>query len=764
MPANRILKQSHHTEINTTADKDTMQINTPLSEHTSIKSKPISDCIKRSFKQLAPFWPLKNLIAVNPLQGLEDLPIEEAFKHGAAYFQQSDLPQPMEAINRESIKWLQVYCDEGQARIAMPLRENGLYVAWRQLVVYDKRLHHNNKQTQHWLQTLPIHADQAIEECLIRLGITNSEREHFLTLMLTTLPGWAAYIKYRTEWPGLDAVHPYPITQTDYLALRLVITCLLWPKAKVLLVWHSKCLESTQLIESPLKQMRTHERNYHIPLLKKLAVKQVKTHNTPKVQLVFCIDVRSEPFRRALEAVGDYETLGFAGFFGLPVQITDVVSGESYVSCPVLLSPKHQIKESPAGSQNELMHEQQRYNIMIGCKRLYQSVKYTFSTPFGLVESLGIFSGIWMALRSLFPQFASNLHTSLGQIFGKSITLEPCLDNITLDEQCAYAESALKMMGLTRHFATLVVFCGHGSTTQNNAYATMLDCGACGGRRGAGNARIIAAILNQKQVRTYLALKNIFIPEQTYFMAAEHNTTTDEMTLYGDISQPVTRQLKQDLEKARLANGAIRLKKMRENRTDVNAAICARAQDWAQVRPEWGLARNAAFIVAPRGLTQALDLEGRVFLHSYDWQEDINGVLLTTILTAPMLVAQWINSQYLFSTLDNIAFGGGNKITQNITGKISVMQGNASDLMTGLPFQSVYLSDTETYHDLMRLMTIVFAPRAMIDPIISAQPVLQKLLGNGWVKMACIEPEDRKIYRLQRDLTWRNIDSIPSHS
>ena len=180
-----------------------------------------------------------------------------------------------------------------------------------------------------------------------------------------------------------------------------------------------------------------------------------------------------------------------------------------------------------------------------------------------------------------------------------------------------------------------------------------------------------------------------------------------------------------------------------------------RSQDWSQVRPEWGLARNAAFIVGPRAWTKDMDLEGRCFLHSYDWEKDPSGSSLTTILTAPMVVAQWINSQYLFSTLDNVAYGGGSKITKNITGKIGVMQGNASDLMHGLPLQSVYTSDKEAYHQPVRLMTVIYAPREIIDPIISKQDILRKLFGNGWVTLACVEPETREAFILNRDFTWQ---------
>ena len=181
-----------------------------------------------------------------------------------------------------------------------------------------------------------------------------------------------------------------------------------------------------------------------------------------------------------------------------------------------------------------------------------------------------------------------------------------------------------------------------------------------------------------------------------------------------------------------------------------------RSIDWAEVRPEWGLARNAAFIIGPRRLTQSVNLEGRSFLHSYDWKSDPSGKFLTTILTAPMVVAQWINSQYLFSTLDNVAYGAGSKITHNVTGKIGVMQGNASDLMLGLPLQSVYRADDEPYHEALRLLTVVYAQRSTLDSIIHSQDVLRNLFGNGWVTLACIDPDDNQTYLLKRELKWQN--------
>jgi uncharacterized protein YbcC (UPF0753/DUF2309 family) len=734
----------------------TAAINIPAFTIKNTDRENIPDIVMESFGKITPFWPLKNLIAVNPLHGLEDMPIEEALKLGMVYFQQADLQKSMEAVNRETIKWLQAYFDDGQATITMPFRKAGFYRAWRQLAVYDVKLHHYDKEKIEWLRRLPEIPEQIISECLLYLNIAKQYHKTFLTLMLTTLPGWASYIKYRTEWARLDVKHPHPITQADYLAMRLTMTALLWPEAKTLLEWHKVAEIKAEKKISVLAEIQKSENNYRLPLLKKLAKQPLKTTLTPEAQLIFCIDVRSEPFRKALEATGNYQTLGFAGFFGIPVQITNTITGNSYASCPVLLSPKHEIKEFPCTNE-EGECNRKGYERLTRFKRLYQSMKYTFGAPFALVEGLGFLSGAWMAFRTLAPSLAAKLRGAANQIIQKPMDLKYSIDAITFADQCAYAEVALRMMGLTHHFASLVIFCGHGSSTQNNAYASALDCGACGGQHGGSNARILAEILNRFEVRSYLTQNNINIPQTTRFIAAQHNTTTDEVKIYDNQQTVDIEKLKQNLEKARNANSLERLSYLKKITATSKATFntTLRSQDWAQVRPEWGLARNTAFIIAPRDITSSINLEGRCFLHSYDYASDHQGNLLTTILTAPMVVAQWINTQYFFSTLDNVAYGGGSKITKNITGKIGIMQGNASDLMTGLPLQSVYSSDTEPYHDLQRLMTVVYAPRRLLDAIVRSQPILKKLFGNGWVQLACIEPDSRKTYLLNRDFTWQ---------
>lgn len=680
---------------------------------------------QESWKKIAPTWPLRNLIAANPLAGFEDLPFEEALAHAQAYFQQTDMPEPMQEVNRQSIKWLQAYFDQGQATIKMPLREQGLLKSIINLMPYDKILFNLNKNSSEWLSLLPDSADEVIACCLKFLEIPAGSEQEFLSLMLTTLPGWAAYLQYRVNWADqADLDHPHRVSQQDYLALRLILTSLLYPKARELLNWHEKALLSAD--PAPIiARLKNAEIEYEKVLLEKLSSNTPKTSGAPKAQFVFCIDVRSEPFRRALEAQGPYETFGFAGFFGLPISVENTVTKECHASCPVLLSPQYQVELKPSAKDKRV---QACFDRVQAIKRLYQSMKYNFVSPLALVETMGLTAGALMTLRNLFPRLSLKQKKSHHVADFQSIPFEV---------QCQSALGALRLMGLTQEFAPLVIFCGHGAETQNNAYASALDCGACAGRQGGANAKVLAQILNQGTVRAFLKENGIEIPDQTHFMAAQHNTTTDEVEIYDD---KVPEGLLNDLKKAKAMNSQRRCQQLGEKLSPSAAAkhTLDRAHDWAQIRPEWGLARNAAFIIAPRVLTSEIDLEGRAFLHSYDWTIDDDGSLLTTIMTAPMVVAQWINSQYLFSTLDNVAFGGGNKITKNITGKIGIMQGNASDLMHGLPLQSVFQSDTLPYHECQRLLVVIHAPRERVERIIQNQPILQKLFGKGWVKLVVV--------------------------
>jgi uncharacterized protein YbcC (UPF0753/DUF2309 family) len=522
-------------------------------------------------------------------------------------------------------------------------------------------------------------------------------------------------------------------------------------------------------------------------------------------QMVFCIDVRSEGIRRCIEADSRIETLGFAGFFGLPISYKEYDSTEFKDACPVLIKPKHFIDEQVHSSCSHIIEQYDYSNSFLKTIfNVYKALKANISSAFIFAEASGPLYMLSMMIRTLTPSLNAVLSRISAAIKPK-ISFEPMLDvkdtvinaasipdedlshaevkrmftGLAKKEQLLFSEMALRLMGLTQNFAPLVVFSGHGSTTENNPYASALDCGACAGNHGGVNAKALAKILNKQEIRSELAKRGINIPDSTLFIGAEHNTTTDDFEFYDyELKTSEQRKLLADLQEslvqAKKENNAIRklsFLSSRESESNINqdveiksdntlaASIERRSMDWSEVRPEWGLAGNTSFIIGPRHLSKGLDLSNRAFMHSYDWTQDSNGLLLETIMTAPMVVTQWINSQYYFSTVDNVNFGSGSKITHNIVGNFGVMQGNASDLYTGLALQSVMSADDELYHRPLRLRVFIFSPIDRVKKIISKNTVLQNLFYNEWIRLVVLDPNTNELSSLVTEDHWKILKS-----
>jgi uncharacterized protein YbcC (UPF0753/DUF2309 family) len=348
--------------------------------------------------------------------------------------------------------------------------------------------------------------------------------------------------------------------------------------------------------------------------------------------------------------------------------------------------------------------------------------------------------------------------------------LEPSLDpvsgipgtGITPEDRVALASGALRGMSLTRGLAPLVVLCGHGANTVNNPYDNGLACGACGGHTGESNARVTAMILNDPAVRAALAADGLEVPADTWFVAALHDTTTDEVTWFDLEAVPASHRSALEPGRAQraAAGSGTRVERARrlslDRGTDIDAEVAARSMDWAQVRPEWGLAGCSAFIAAPRGRTRGTDLAGRSFLHSYDWRSDEGFGVLELIMTAPMVVASWINLQYYASTVENRLFGSGNKTLHNVVGKVGVLEGTAGDLRTGLPWQSVH--DGEQYqHEPLRLNVVIEAPREAMDEVIARHQGVRELLDHGWVHLLAMDETGGISHRYAGGLRWEPV-------
>ncbi len=686
-------------------------------------------------------------------------------------------------------KWCGAFFDHGAAATPMPHRELGLYRAVLALAGHDPEYRAlAGKAGRDLLLQVPRDPLEAIAEGLVEIAGEADELE-VLSSLVARLPGWAGHIRWRCEHADAELVAGAPATMADLLALWMLLA-----RAGALCEGHGAAplrenvadclaghfgLELDALARGALARlqavanieedalgaifMAAAEWTYANDLVPRLqgASRLGRQGVQPDAQLVFCIDVRSEPFRRALEAQGKFETLGYAGFFGLPIALHPFGGTRRSRLLPVLLSPQHDVAETVVEGREaeagQLAEIQQRN---AAGAQIFTAAKLSAGMAFATAEATGPVAALAMMGRTLAPRLATRAQSVLRKRREQAFT--PALHGpgrhcgFSLEEKVGYALALFRLTGLGQDTARLVVLAGHGGSAVNNPYAAALDCGACGGHGGGHNARLLAAMLNDPAVREALAEHDVAIPQSTLFLAAEHDTTTDEVRIFDRDLVPESHR--EDL--ARLDAGLARAgQQNRVRRAGLlgrsPGELLAGAGDWSEVRPEWGLAGNAGFIVGPRWLSQDIDLDGRAFLHSYDWRADADGTALTTILTAPMVVAQWINCQYLFSTIDNQRYGSGDKVTQNLIGRIGVVQGNGGDLKVGLPRQSLFKDDGTPFHVPQRLLAIVHAPTDRVARVVEANDILGRLFGNGWVQLVVIDPETGRASR------WREGEAVP---
>ena len=489
-------------------------------------------------------------------------------------------------------------------------------------------------------------------------------------------------------------------------------------------------------------------------------------HDPVEVQWVACIDVRSERLRRHLERGLDdkVETLGFAGFFGVDLDHRPA-GGARFELCPAIVRPT--VTSTTAPTPTSLRHALSAAVVAAARAPL---------APLLLAEVAGPWAGAAAVGRTAAPAAWGRASSWWGATAdpwgapGLELEADPA-------RRTALAAGALRGMGLTRRLAPLVVLCGHTASLQNNAFASAYDCGACGGSSGAVNARALAGLLNDPQVRADLAAAGTVVLDWTFFLAALHDTTTDDVVLDPLAVVPSDRAA----DVARLQDAVAQTTAgVRQERAatlpGLDAAgvgtgpgsgarrFRARAQDWAQPFPEWGLAGNAAIVVGPRALTRGLDLGGRVFLHSYDASTDTDGTLLEGLLTAPVIVAHWISSQYRASVVAPDVLGSGDKTTHNVVGDVGVLSGAHGDLRLGLPWQALFSSDPDlatdgSRHEPMRLLVVVHAsPEAVLTAVLR-DTHLCELVRNGWLRVSSIDPGDGSIRLLTRSLRWNAASS-----
>ncbi len=645
--------------------------------------------------------------------------------------------------------------DRGQAIWPSPWKHLPLYQDWRQTITRDQRMDHlGARGFRSYMSALPNTPEETISLLLSEWKIPNTQLLEFLLCQAYSINGWASHVRYCVRQAEMEG-------RTDSDLTGLIAIRLAYDAGLIKALSHSTEWVFSELggpaMASPTPNWNVlvrylmlvaSEQAYRSNLCRKLASNGTPTKPSDSrktAQMVFCIDVRSEVFRRHLESVSkQVQTFGFAGFFGMPIEYVRFGASSGVAQCPVLISPGVTIREHPIDSERAPQLSTKRNQVRL-FRKVWKRFQSSAASCFSFVESFGL----WYVGRLVSDAFGWTRPIPSADNDGLSGTgkesLRPDLKSsgntgLTLEQRTDLAEGALRNLGLTANFARLVVFCGHGSETVNNPYKAGLDCGACGGHSGDPNARLAAQLFNDPEVRARLQTRGIDIPDDTYFVAALHNTTTDGIQFFDLTDLPISHA--EDMGQLRLwteqATNLTRAERALRLGGISGEQLPLRSRDWAEMRPEWGLAGNAAFIAAPRSRTAGLNLNGRTFLHDYDYEQDPDGKVLELILTAPVVVANWINMQYYASAVDNPNFGSGNKTIHNLVGTLGILEGNAGDLKTGLPWQSVH--DGEQYqHEPLRLSVLIEAPRHEIMTVLDTHDHVRNLADNGWISLTALE-------------------------
>lgn len=602
------------------------------------------------------------------------------------------------------------------------------------------------------------------------------------------------------------------------------------------------------------------ERSCRLPGYPADSVPMPRAVSPASAQVLFCIDVRSEGVRRHLEESGSYETIGLAGFFGLPLRFRGFGTDHLQVLAPAIVTPRHLLWELHRPYQMKSVRIFFRGRRWVRwLNHLIHEMKNNVVTPYVFVEAIGWMSGLPLFGKTFLPGLYHRISSSVERVFLPAVSTIIPLDKIsekeareivlteernvirqvlvrkwgekirsipqgvmeefrflvmtgdsreggstlarflnlsadeesdlirqlrevhqmnskrsehrleelsrmglTFAEQVAFAETALTLAGLIRNFSRLVVFVGHRSTSDNNPYESALDCGACGGQDGTPNARVVATLLNRIDVRVALAKREIQIPGETWFMAGVHDTTTDSFRFFDAEDWPLTheqdiRKFTKEIGEAGLLSASERLRTLPGDppgKTEsVSDRVYSRSHDWAEVRPEWGLSGNAAFVIGKRTWTRGLDLSYRVFLQEYDDRDDPSGNLLETLMSGPLVVGRWISLEHYFSTVDNEVYGSGSKVSHNVVGRFGVLFGNRGDLRIGLPRQTV-AGERHFRHEPMRLLTIVAAARDKVHALLSRNLALRDPFDRGWALLVVRDEERGSFWQYYPGGKW----------
>lgn len=505
---------------------------------------------------------------------------------------------------------------------------------------------------------------------------------------------------------------------------------------------------TSELNEALMMFQEAYEWTYYNAVLSGLQKQeQVAEKTNHSFQAMFCIDDRECSIRRYLEKFDPAcQTFGTPGFFGVEFFYKPEHGKFLTKLCPAPVTPKYLIKETEGKSKQQ--------------KDLHFT-KHTHSLFRGwlITQTLGFWSAVKLFINIFRPSVSPATATSFRHMdkFSK-LTIEnyntqhrenDLQVGFTIEEMANRVEGLLSSIGLVKNFASIVYVVGHGSSSVNNPHFAAYDCGACSGRPGSVNARVICHMANHKQVRNILASRGIEIPDTTQFVGALHDTTRDEILFFDEASLSDENKLKHTRHEQLFAVALDHNAKERSRRFEiinsslspdaVHEKVRLRSVSLFEPRPELNHATNALCIVGDRSLTRGVFLDRRAFLNSYDYRIDPQGKYLFSILKAAAPVCGGINLEYYFSRVDNQKLGAGTKLPHNVMGLFGVANGIDGDLRPGLPSQMIEV------HDPVRLLIVVQHYPEVVKETIQRNAETYEWFINNWVNLAVMHPDTKAI-------------------
>lgn len=643
------------------------------------------------------------------------------------------------------IRWLGMFLDQGISEWQMPGSDQLSFYQCIKKLLTESLITPTPFTKKNVHQLFFKTSEEAIAHHLDYLCPDSYSQQDYAREAIFTLRGWAGLIHSITKEPHL-LTFPRQITLNDFLAIKLILERAWiekenktkgWPHLRSTKKQNTHPLAQTSRLKALKICQEVFEEYQYTPFLKLIQEKTNETQQTQaKFQAVFCMDDRECSLRRHLEEINqEIETFGTAGHFGIECFYQHSRDPLPKKHCPLPVVPKVLIKESNG-----------------------------FNQPKKNSSFSSIYSTYKLMLKLFFPLKDKKEDQVILKKNSSTLQIERIDEDLiqtnnhfvkvgyTYEEMAKIIYEQLHIIGLTQSFAPLIFIMGHGSTSENNPYFTAYGCGACSGRPGGPNAKIIVKMANSLEVRKIL--KNVYnftIPNDVYFVAAMHDTCSDIVTFYDSHLIPHDYQdhfktFQKNINLACMKNSAERcthfekfsFSKLIQNKS---RAVKLRSLSFFETRPEMGHTDVMMAIVGNRSLTKSLDLKRRAFLQSYSPEIDPEGKILAQILTAVVPVCSGINLDYFFSHVDNLRFGAGSKLPQNVVGNIGTSHGTESDLLYGLPLQMV------DQHTPTRLMIVVEQEPNIALSAIKNHALVNEIIHNNWVHYYCYSSKEKKYYQ-----------------